>query len=682
MKKTLILVLCITFLLPLHGLSQAFSFLQDYDAIEKASDSVLFIEVYNHGKDLIGTGSGFLAFNNQTFITNYHVIENSTNIKIYDEDFNEYLFGEVLVVDEEKDIAIIGLKYPAKGLTPLSVNKDVVLKRGQPVAAIGSPQGFVNTFSTGIISSIYNLNSIKIIQFTAPISPGSSGGALFDDQGEVIGITSAYMEDAQNINIAVGIEHAVEMYNDYLNRPVATISTFSTSTQLPSATPFSVVPKLYKAEIILDAVVIKWGNSVVFDGYRVYRSYVKQRGYEELGVVKGTEFTDRTVEAGKVYYYQIEGIISKSGTLSRSEVLRVEVPYYQAAITPSAKPTLKPTPTATTAPTPKPTPTPSPRPIDQIDPSEFSKYRILTVGSKGSDVARLKQRMFELGYFKSNTVNETFTETTAEYVKQFQTANGLFVDGIATPEMQALFFSEYAIAKQSTSGIPNPTLAPKPAKPKNLKTSLSGTTSVTLIWASVSGVQTYQVFRSLSEKGEYKLIAADVKVNSYTDRGLTSGKTYYYKVKSVSGEQTSDFSDRVKASVPKPSPTPAPEPKYPIVIGDYGYYGTTSNPYLNPKITNVSRAKTVDGFTLTYYCENIYGDTLYFNKTKDKYSEYTYIKTISPGKSVYPGKVSLSLYEGTIKYIHVAITKIHTTDGKTYSIPESDWDFYYWTLDK
>lgn len=74
-------------------------------------------------------------------------------------------------------------------------------------------------------------------------------------------------------------------------------------------------------------------------------------------------------------------------------------------------------------------------------------YRILTVGSTGPDVARLKQRMYELAYFRTNTVNETFTATTAEYVKEFERVNGILVDGIADPEMQALFYSDQALPK-------------------------------------------------------------------------------------------------------------------------------------------------------------------------------------------------------------------------------------------
>lgn len=86
-----------------------------------------------------------------------------------------------------------------------------------------------------------------------------------------------------------------------------------------------------------------------------------------------------------------------------------------------------------------------------------SQYQTLTVGSKGDDVVRLKQRMYELGYFKSQSDNPSYTTTTADYVKEFQKANSLVVDGIASPEMQELFFSADAKPK------PGPTPDPKKA---------------------------------------------------------------------------------------------------------------------------------------------------------------------------------------------------------------------------
>ena len=88
--------------------------------------------------------------------------------------------------------------------------------------------------------------------------------------------------------------------------------------------------------------------------------------------------------------------------------------------------------------------------------SSPSSYVTLNVGYRGPEVEALKQRMYELGYFKTNTVNDQYTENTAGYVREFEAANGLKVDGIADPEMQELFFSSAA--------KPKPTPTPDPRK--------------------------------------------------------------------------------------------------------------------------------------------------------------------------------------------------------------------------
>jgi peptidoglycan hydrolase-like protein with peptidoglycan-binding domain len=96
---------------------------------------------------------------------------------------------------------------------------------------------------------------------------------------------------------------------------------------------------------------------------------------------------------------------------------------------------------------------------------DTSQYQTLTIGSTGADVAALKQRMYELGYFKNNVINQTFTSKTAEYVKEFERINGLEVDGIADPEMQMLFYSDKALPKSAGDNLTatsEPTATPAP----------------------------------------------------------------------------------------------------------------------------------------------------------------------------------------------------------------------------
>lgn len=674
-KAACILLGAILILSPVFGFSMSHSFLVDYDAIEIASNSVLYLETDDdYNDDSITTGSGFVAFDKKTFVTNYHVIEGSVRIKAYDEDYREYGVGEILAVDKERDIAIISFKSPAL-LPPLTLAANPDLKRGQPVATIGYPQGLFNTFSTGIISAIIDFDNRREIQFTAPISHGSSGGALFNEKGEVIGITSSIIEDGQNINYAVDISHVIDLYR--LNNPNYTPNKSLTTinpkpTPKPTEKPVLLPPGNLRASVSGKIVTLRWSDVVGATSYEVYCSSARNGVYEYIGGSIFSTYMDNRIKSGAIYSYKVYAINPQLGTSRASEIVEVTL----RAPTPSPTPYATPSP----KPTPKPTPSPTLAPISRLLPEEIAIYKTIKPGMKDPDVARLKERMYELGYFNNRTVNNNYTETTAEYVKEFQRANGLAADGIATPEMQALFFSKYAIPKPTPSSRPSPTPSSTPmlSKPANLKASISGTT-VTLTWTPNKNATEYRVFRAISASSYY-IPLGTVNSNKYIDTHTVRGDTYYYKIQSVSGTNASEKSSYLKVVMPKPTPTPYMEPKYPLDFGNDGYVGTSRDPYLNPKIVNISEKKTVDGFTLTYYCTDVYGEKLYFDNTSNYTSVYTYTNKIGPGRSTYPGKVSLDLYGSGIKRIYVAISKIHTTDGKTYEIPESQLDYYYWEV--
>lgn len=184
------------------------AFSDDPDAISVASESVVTLYVYDYYENLIGTGSGFACFENDLIVTNYHVIENAYFILAITES------GQELSISrsddfELMDLAILTTKNP-HNLKLLQPGDSDALKKGEKVIAIGSPKGFMNTVSDGIFSGYYDV----YLQFTAPISPGSSGGALFNDAGEVVGITTATLLDGQNMNFAVPIEYAEQWYRE------------------------------------------------------------------------------------------------------------------------------------------------------------------------------------------------------------------------------------------------------------------------------------------------------------------------------------------------------------------------------------------------------------------------------------------------------------------------------------
>lgn len=209
-----VLLLCLILCLCSVGSLGEYAFSADADAIEKAADSVFMLEVYSYNNQRIAVGSGFVAFDSSVLITNYHVIEGGAYVIAISDDKDQYLVSRICCYDKGKDIAILQFDQPVKA-EPLPVDTDGVLKRSQTVVAIGSPAGLRNTVSIGNISAFYTNDGKDWIQFTAPISSGSSGGALLNNEGEVIGITTATYASAQNVNMAVKAEEVINLYNNW-----------------------------------------------------------------------------------------------------------------------------------------------------------------------------------------------------------------------------------------------------------------------------------------------------------------------------------------------------------------------------------------------------------------------------------------------------------------------------------
>ncbi len=219
-----ILVVFIAFQLLVVNISIAEQrFTEDADAIECAADSVFMLEIYADTNQRIGVGSGFVAFNSSLLVTNYHVIEGGAYIIAVSDEHERYLIDQICVIDKEKDIAILRFDedYIAK---PLELDAESKLKRAQPVVAIGSPAGLMNTVSIGNISAFYKKDGRDWIQFTAPISSGSSGGPLLNDLGKVIGITTATYASTQNINMAVKAESVLDLYNAWDGKSIVSMN--------------------------------------------------------------------------------------------------------------------------------------------------------------------------------------------------------------------------------------------------------------------------------------------------------------------------------------------------------------------------------------------------------------------------------------------------------------------------
>jgi len=164
------------------------------------SSTVLLVMEDSNGQPL-SLGSGFLVRDGE-IASNLHVIEGATRgyAKLIGEK-TRYDIEGITAVDPERDLVVLKISAGRSQALPLG-NSDAV-QVGDSVYAVGNPQGLEGTFSQGIVSSIREVGSDKLLQITAPISPGSSGGPVLSGKGEVIGVSVATFRGGQNLNFAI-----------------------------------------------------------------------------------------------------------------------------------------------------------------------------------------------------------------------------------------------------------------------------------------------------------------------------------------------------------------------------------------------------------------------------------------------------------------------------------------------
>lgn len=171
----------------------------------RITPAVVSIATYDQWGTTAGTGTGFLVDDQGTFVTNHHVIDGAASLKVELSTGEQFTQVYSLVTDSDRDIAI--LRIPAEHTTPAVLGMDRELEVGDPVFVMGNPLGLDRTFSNGMVSAKRLIEGTENIQITAPISPGSSGGPVMNERGEVIGIASWYIEHGQNLNMAVPIRY-------------------------------------------------------------------------------------------------------------------------------------------------------------------------------------------------------------------------------------------------------------------------------------------------------------------------------------------------------------------------------------------------------------------------------------------------------------------------------------------
>jgi serine protease Do len=167
---------------------------------ERALPSIVLIQTP------VMLGTGFVVWKDGRIATNLHVLAGASEAKVILNDKREFTQIEVLGVDPAHDLAVIRIR--AEGLVPLQLGDSEAVKPGERVVAIGHPLGLGNTISDGIVSGIRALDpNVTLLQITAPIAQGSSGGPIFNEQGEVIAVATLFASEGQNLNFGVPVSY-------------------------------------------------------------------------------------------------------------------------------------------------------------------------------------------------------------------------------------------------------------------------------------------------------------------------------------------------------------------------------------------------------------------------------------------------------------------------------------------
>jgi hypothetical protein len=182
------------------GLPQAALALTASQVYEQVKDSVVVVKAYDQKGKPVGLGSG-VRLPSGDVITNYHVVK--TGVRYTVGRGEKGVPATVKAGDPEKDLCL--LTAPGLAAKPARLGQAVKLKVGEPVYAVGAPQGLELSLSEGIVSQLRG-GPPPLIQTTVAISPGSSGGGLFNAEGELVGITTFYLKDSQSLNFALPLE--------------------------------------------------------------------------------------------------------------------------------------------------------------------------------------------------------------------------------------------------------------------------------------------------------------------------------------------------------------------------------------------------------------------------------------------------------------------------------------------
>ena len=175
---------------------------------KKCMASTVSLVMEDNFKQPLSLGSGFIVGDGKV-ITNLHVIENAKyGYATISGQSKKHKIEGYFVVDKINDLAL--LSVPTLVGSSIEMNENIP-EIGEKIYSIGNPKGLSGTISEGIISGFRTFNKEKLIQITAPISPGSSGGPVINNDGQLVGVSVGTLKSGQNLNFAIPTKYVLKL---------------------------------------------------------------------------------------------------------------------------------------------------------------------------------------------------------------------------------------------------------------------------------------------------------------------------------------------------------------------------------------------------------------------------------------------------------------------------------------
>lgn len=207
---------------------------------------VVLVRVMNSDGKPFSQGSG-VAVGEDMVLTNVHVVQGGAVAEVVTGTGDVHVAKGLVAIDAPNDLAL--LKTKGANLSPAKLGDSDRLQVGEKVLTVGSPLGLQNTVSDGIVSGLREFGNRSYVQITAPISPGSSGGGVFDLKGNLIGVAVSTIKEGQNLNLAIPVNLAKKLISQ--REEVALPFPAGSEPKKEKATPSSIAGLLNRTSRVL-----------------------------------------------------------------------------------------------------------------------------------------------------------------------------------------------------------------------------------------------------------------------------------------------------------------------------------------------------------------------------------------------------------------------------------------------